>query len=113
MYRTKPNNQLSPRARKKSYGLLKPSGLANVNGCTFSLIYNNSPTEQLSLDNKSMKKLHFSNYNDDMNIMVLDKKSPIFLDALFKNVTIIISACPSVTKKTLFFNFFNMNFLHV
>ena len=36
---------------EKSYGLLKLLGLANVNGCTFSLIlsYNNSPTEQLSL----------------------------------------------------------------
>ena len=43
--------------------------------------------------------------------MILDKKPPNLFDKALKNVTIIISACPSVTKKALFFNFLNMNYL--
>ena len=41
--------------------------------------------------------------------MILDKKPPNLFDKALQNLTIIISACPSVTKKALFFNFFNMN----
>ena len=43
--------------------------------------------------------------------MILDKKPPNLFDKALQNLTIIISACPSVTKKALFFNFFNMNYL--
>ena len=44
--------------------------------------------------------------------MVLDKKSPIFFDKAFTNLTIIMLACLSVTKETSFFSFFNMHFQH-
>ena len=43
--------------------------------------------------------------------MILDKKPPNLFDEALKNLTIIISACPSVIKKALFFNLFNMNYL--
>ena len=45
--------------------------------------------------------------------MVLDKKSPILFDKALQNLTIIILACPSVTNKSLLFNFFNMNFRQI
>ena len=37
--------------------------------------------------------------------MILDKKPPNLFDKALQNLTIIIPACPSVTKKALFFNF--------
>ena len=43
--------------------------------------------------------------------MILDKKPPNCFDKVLQKLTIIISACPSVTKKALFFDFFNMNYL--
>ena len=38
--------------------------------------------------------------------MIWDKKPPNLIDKVLPNLTIIILACPSVTKKALFFYFF-------
>ena len=43
--------------------------------------------------------------------MILDKKPPNLFDKALQNLTIIIPACPSVTKKALFFKIFNMNYI--
>ena len=100
---------------KKSYGHFSALGLMKVNGSTFSLIlsYNISPTEQLSLIKvlKNSTFLMMILIGIPVEWMVLDKKSPNFFAKTLKKLMIIILACPSVTRKTLFFNFFIMNCL--
>ncbi len=99
----------------KSYGYLSEVGLTKVNRYTFSLIlaYNISPTDQLSLIKvlKHRTFLMMILIGIPVGWMVLDKQSPNFFAKTLKIWMIIILACPSVTRKTLFFNFFIMNCL--
>ncbi len=75
-----------------------------------------SPTEQLSLV-KVLKNSTFLMLILIIGIpvewMVLDKKSPHFFAKTLKNLMIIILACPSVTRKTLFFRFFLIWIVHL